>query len=136
MYRQDLSVYSSSNIEEKGAELVSVGWLDGAVAFPVGRVPQAVLDRVKYLCVFDRIAITRGFHLCDIGQCAGLPPYPPPMASIDGREAILGSSEIRVAAPGGKLVYAAPNLIVHYMEEHGYLPPKEFLDAIGPPQDS
>jgi hypothetical protein len=28
------------------------------------------------------------------------------------------------------LIFAAPILITHYIEEHGYLPPAEFLKAV------
>jgi hypothetical protein len=42
---------------------------------------------------------------------------------------VLGSAEIRVKGAGGK-VYAAPNLIYHYMKDCGYLPPQEFLGAL------
>jgi hypothetical protein len=38
------------------------------------------------------------------------------------------NGEIRVA--GEQVVYAAPLLIIHYIEEHGYLPPAEFLEAV------
>jgi len=38
------------------------------------------------------------------------------------------NGEIRVASDG--VTYAAPILIVHYIEEHGYLPPTQFLEAI------
>ena len=38
------------------------------------------------------------------------------------------NGEIRVA--GNQIIFAAPVLIVHYIEEHGYLPPAEFLEAV------
>jgi hypothetical protein len=38
------------------------------------------------------------------------------------------NGEIRVTSEG--IIYAAPVLIVHYIEEHGYLPPAQFLEAI------
>ncbi len=38
------------------------------------------------------------------------------------------NGEIRVTDEG--VTFAAPVLIVHYIEEHGYLPPAQFLDAI------
>ena len=41
----------------------------------------------------------------------------------------LGSAEIRVKGINGK-IYAAPNLIYHYIKDCGYLPPREFLDAL------
>ena len=42
---------------------------------------------------------------------------------------LLGSAEIRVFGQNGK-IYAAPNLIYHYMKDCGYLPPQEFLDEL------
>jgi hypothetical protein len=39
-----------------------------------------------------------------------------------------GTGEIRVAYEG--VTFAAPVLIVHYIEEHGYLPPTQFLAAL------
>lgn len=38
------------------------------------------------------------------------------------------NGEIRVTLGG--VTFAAPVLIVHYIEEHGYLPPNQFLEAI------
>ena len=61
---------------------------------------------------------------------------PPPnrlvlnMASSFGRwlAARISNGEIRVSREG--ITFAAPLLIAHYIEEHGYLPPDEFLRAI------
>jgi hypothetical protein len=48
----------------------------------------------------------------------------------------LGSAEIRVFGPRGK-IYAAPNLLFHYVTAHHYKPPNEFVQALalapGPP---
>jgi hypothetical protein len=41
---------------------------------------------------------------------------------------VQGSGEIRV--PGDRKVYAAPILIHHYVEAHGYKPPEEFIEAV------
>jgi len=38
------------------------------------------------------------------------------------------NGEIRVRF--GNVTFAAPVLIAHYIEEHGYLPPADFLTAI------
>lgn len=51
---------------------------------------------------------------------------------------LLGLAEIRVAAVQGQL-YAAPNLIYHYVVIHNYSPPVEFVRAVlagpCPPED-
>lgn len=131
MYREDLAPYPASGPDEEGLVLVSVGWLDEAMPFAVGEVDQGVIERVKRRCVFSRVAVTRGFHPCNFGHCKGRPPYPPLKAEVDGRAAALGSSEIRVVDSGKNRIFCAPNLIIHYMEEHGYMPPQEFLRAVG-----
>lgn len=40
----------------------------------------------------------------------------------------IGDGEIRVI--GRNVIYAAPALIYHYVVEHDYSPPPEFIDAI------
>jgi len=42
---------------------------------------------------------------------------------------LLGSAEIRVISGQGQL-YAAPNLIYHYVVSHNYSPPPEFVLAV------
>jgi hypothetical protein len=49
--------------------------------------------------------------------------------SYIGREYTLGSAEIRVPSGNGT-IYVAPNLIIHYIREHGYRPPDEFIRAL------
>jgi len=41
----------------------------------------------------------------------------------------LGSAEIRVVGQDGT-VYAAPDLIYHYVVVHDYRPPEEFIQAV------
>ncbi|MEV7677989.1 hypothetical protein AB0O64_05415 [Streptomyces sp. NPDC088341] len=40
----------------------------------------------------------------------------------------LGNAEIRVVSDAGEL-YVAPNLVLHYIVDHGYRPPDEFIEA-------
>ena len=44
------------------------------------------------------------------------------------QEIFLGSAEIRVEIGGHWL--AAPDLVYHYVTDHAYLPPIEFIDAV------
>ncbi|MEM7430354.1 MAG: hypothetical protein AAF351_00315 [Pseudomonadota bacterium] len=71
----------------------------------------------------------RGAHRCEF--------CPKPAVIADkGRFKIVapdaerqGNGEIRVAGPGN-VTYVAPVLIRHYVTEHDYQPPKEFVDAV------
>ncbi len=47
--------------------------------------------------------------------------------AFDGRLFVLGSAEIRVL--GKELVFAAPNLVHHYVAVHHYRPPDVFVEA-------
>jgi hypothetical protein len=40
-----------------------------------------------------------------------------------------GNGEIRVTSATG-ITYVAPALVRHYIVAHGYLPPREFIDAV------
>jgi hypothetical protein len=42
---------------------------------------------------------------------------------------LLGSAEIRVISNTG-VIYAAPNLIYHYVHAHSYAPPAGFVEAV------
>jgi hypothetical protein len=51
-----------------------------------------------------------------------------PQVKFNNETINLGGSEIFVIKD--KLVYIAPSLIFHYVLDHEYLPPDEFIDAV------
>src|SRR5262249_25113044 len=48
---------------------------------------------------------------------------------IDGRHIGVGNGEIQVTGEG-TTIYVAPTMILHYVAEHHYLPPDEFIKAL------
>src|SRR5262249_693243 len=42
----------------------------------------------------------------------------------------LSGSHVNVFVPGISVVYAAPAAIVHYIEQHSFRPPTEFVEAV------
>jgi hypothetical protein len=101
------------------ADAVNVGWLDGEHEFPKGSVSARVLEKLKALAATPMVR-HRGFHCCEFcGPLAGL-RWP------DGQRR---SSTVFVVRSRDR-TYAAPALVVHYIEAHGYLPPLEFLRAL------
>ena len=123
MYFQDLCPYSYSG-HEVDPSVLTVGWLDIDHEFPKGPVSEGLLRRVLSLC-FKPVNQTRGFHHSPFLTPSPL-GYP---VEYKGQNMLLGSAEIRVQGKHGKS-YAAPNLIYHYMKDCGYLPQREFLDAL------
>jgi hypothetical protein len=132
-------------------KVVRVGWLDGKHPFLKGRVEPRLIEKLRIL-VKNPVCVPLGMHLCDV--CV-VPPdavitYKYSLSYIDanGRNVNLdnikmidpecpwskwtqsrqGTGEIRVRNNG--MTFSAPVLIVHYIEQHDYLPPSEFLEAL------
>ena len=127
MYFPDLSAYEY--LKGRPAAL-NVGWLDPAHVFAQGEVPDGFVQRLRDIARRP-VNQTRGFYVCpfcDFGPAAG---------NIDRAEqhrrrveaGALSSAEIRVVGRDGG-AYAAPILICHYVEKHGYRPPAEFVRAV------
>ena len=123
-YYPDLSPYEyeKSGI---GADTVNMGWLDFAHNYPQGIVTEDFIERLWIFCR-RQVMTMRGFHICEF---CDMPRDKVPMAQRGDEVLNLGFAEIRVSSRGGR-VYAAPNLIYHYVVEHHYRPPEEFIQAV------
>lgn len=131
VYIPDLSPYPITE-EYRIWGTVSIGWLTAKVPFPHGQVPEEFIDRLFLFCL-NPVLRTRGFHTCEF--CSPPPPFLV-YAQMGNKRIGLGSAEIRVIYQGR--VYAAPDMIYHYVMEHQYRPPEEFIEAVlqGPLPDS
>jgi len=69
------------------------------------------------------VNVMRGWHICEF--CHQIVEVLGP----GGQSIILGDAEIRIKGNAAK-VYAAPNLVYHYVQAHRYRPPDEFLEAL------
>ena len=105
-----------------------VGWIDSSHAYNTGQVAEAVLGklwtmiRTRSSTLDLHVNTIRGVHPCTISS------EDVRTTDATGKPTFLGMSEIWV--PHGSRWYAAPSLVVHFIEDHGYLPPVEFLNAI------
>ena len=123
----DLSPYSYlPNYIPAGQTILNVGWLEHGHDFPVGDPPGGFLDALAELCARNAHAPTRGFHSCNLCSDEDLKPS---TVDIGGRKAMLGNAEIRVISENGTIL-TAPNLVLHYVDRHRYLPPAEFVEAV------
>lgn len=123
----DLSPYSYGR-SEPHPNILNTGWLSDEHHFIRGSVSY------PFLMALTRMAETptnlyRGLHTCEFCQ------PPADIIAADERyydvwaSARSGNGEIRVSGPGG-IIYVAPTLIVHYITEHQYRPPQQFIDAV------
>ena len=120
-YYADLSPYTFFAPEDG---VVNVGWLDPSHEFAEGTLDAEIVERLRQLARYSRAKQTRGFHRC--GFCPGTAEHPSVLA--DGKLILLGSAEIRVTA--ADVTYAAPDLVLHYIERHRYSPPAAFIEAV------
>lgn len=108
----DLTTHTySTNVEEQG--VLNVGWLGERNPIPTGKTSWKFRNLLKQLCS-KPILFHRGVHRCE--YCTGCV-----RAS--------GNGQIRVRDRTG-IWYSAPTLILHYVTEHDYLPPRQFIDAV------
>lgn len=114
-YYADLSAYRYFSDDRA----LNIGWLSGEHAFPQGDVPAELLPRLA-ACLDYPVNQTRGLHSCEFCEDGS--------AYFKQNNAI-GSAEFRIFAEDGT-VYAAPTLLHHYIEAHGYKPPQAFVDAV------
>jgi hypothetical protein len=122
VYFEDLSAYQYSS-QHAGEGVLNVGWLSVDRPYARGASSTAFQRNLEVL-VRAPVAMFRGFHFCEF--C--LPPR-----AQGGHKALIpgtyATGEIRVRGNRG-IIYAAPALIFHYVAVHGYLPPREFVEAV------
>lgn len=110
---------------ESGKTYIAVGWLEG-VPIPTGSTPVGFVCALLKLAGSHQAYRTRGYHFCTYCPEADEEVVVP---NDQGEPLHLGSAEIWV--PGvGEVVYCAPNLIIHYVRDHNYQPPADFINAV------
>jgi hypothetical protein len=118
-------------------DALAVGWLDASEPFSRGDCPTDVRDRLDGLSR-QPVRLMRGYHYCQFCErtARSHTVMRAELRSDDGPEVARGNGEIWLTAPGGTN-YAAPVMVVHYIDEHMYLPPGAFIDAVrmGDPPD-
>jgi hypothetical protein len=110
-YRQDLS---TRVLVWRGERVRAIGWLEGNHSYRRGAVPASFVDRLKQhvRSAYQPVKIW-GWHDCTL-------------CPRDG--AARGASNVMIPTP--ELLYIAPGMVVHYIEDHDYHPPEEFIEAV------
>lgn len=128
----DLTTYTYGAADSPKTSAQNIGWLALGMSFPTASPDARFVDRLWRFCKIS-VGQTRGLHECDLchSRESGV-------ARHNAEELLLGSAEIRVGGIQERL-YAAPNLIFHYVVSHNYSPPAEFVHAVlmgpCPPED-
>jgi hypothetical protein len=96
-------------------KIVAIGWLDSSEPFEKGEVSVSFITKLRLLWNEGLILATLGFHECDFCEIG--------KKAKSSREKVLMDKE-------NKIKYIIPEMIFHYIEEHGYKPQKEFIEFV------
>lgn len=134
-YFKDLTPYEYFPNEPLTPKPLNIGWLSVEKSYETSATSQQFKDRLLKFCSDEYIVvITRGFHIyefCNLSNNLSEECWYQKRKGRYGDKAhgaSVGNGEIRVL--GKSAIYAAPALIYHYVLEHQYQPPDEFIEAI------
>jgi hypothetical protein len=118
MYFPDLTPYA--DYDRPDHRIFRVGWLEKSEPFETAQPPEGLVESLQKQLPF-RVLRTRGWfkcHLCKRREYLQLDEY----------KQTLGGAEIWIE--NGQVTYACPDMIIHYVDDHHYKPPKAFLTAL------
>ena len=109
-YYEDLTPYAYGRIH--GKECLNVGWIGSEENFTTGEVSEEFIKKLEAVERSDEYTSERhkGFHRCEL--CG-----------------VLMGSQVKKIEYNGKC-YKFPSKVSHYVRDHKYKPPQEFIDAI------
>lgn len=105
--------------------VINIGWLGEDEDFPKGEVSNEFLMN---LWEYYKCPIYKTRKIYNNQKLDGYWKFF--IATSGERDMHLGRAEIRVVDQKRNVVYASPDLIIHYVINHKYLPPKEFIQAV------
>ena len=110
----------------------NVGWLDAAHEYSKGPVSPEFVRLLSELCRAGVLHM-RGWHMCNLcvpdEERRSYSDLVPTLVKAEGGDYSVGHAEIRVPGLGG-VMYAAPDMVIHYVVVHGYRPPDGFIEAV------
>ncbi len=100
-----------------GEHVRAVGWLHPQYPFPQGTVPAMVIERLREFT--QRCG--ESTRALDWGSFGGLHN-----CEFCGHFYAVGNFGV----PDGPVLFVAPEMVTHYVEQHKYVPPDEFILAL------
>ena len=117
-YIKDLDPCDYFSFDHRG-HLLAIGWLDSSHEFSIGKIDKIWFDHLRSLLANSMGFIqSTGPHRCNICQFGGE----------------MGANNIFIPYKGD--IYVAPELILHYIQCHRYMPPRIFIDAVSALDDA
>jgi hypothetical protein len=105
-------------------EIYNIGWLENS-DFPKGDFNLNLLNKIKTILFANRVNLSRGISYCKI--CKTREHI---YINYKDKQELLGISEFWIPNKNYSNILVAPDLIIHYIEIHNYLPPEDFIDNV------
>jgi hypothetical protein len=102
---------------DEGPHVRAVGWLCAEHPFPIGDVLVEFVDRLRALCQ-------------RWGDCPEALWWPVCAGPHECEFCHHYRASGNLGVPSGKVLFVAPEMILHYVEVHRYRPPDEFISAV------
>jgi hypothetical protein len=127
LYFEDLSPYQYG-LKTPARNVLNIGWLEKSKPFAQGPTGQPFLDQLTSWFKIARPEQWRGLHDCDFCDPEDLENRRPRI-TLGDEKTYLSCWEIWIPGNNDK-IFAAPGLILHYVSQHQYNPPREFINAV------
>jgi hypothetical protein len=122
MYYKDLTSYEYY-LPFKLINVLNVGWLDKDFDFKKGKLPRKLVEKLyeilmKEGVVESRVNQIRGVHPCNLCE------------TREFHSPFIGSCELWIPSQDAQIYFSSPSLVIHYIQEHNYCPPKGFVESV------
>ena len=122
MHYEDLTPYQYC-LPFKFSNIINIGWLSNDFDFAKCDASSELVEKLYKILTKEgsfesRVNQIRGVHPCNF---CGAHKF---------HEPFIGSCEIWIPSLDVGAYFAAPSLVIHYISEHNYCPPKSFVDAV------
>ena len=112
--------------------ILNIGWIGHNTAYSLGDAPHDFIEKLRKLIINSEsfpfkpiVWRSRGQDRCPVCQLRDL------VLEEGENIEILGSSEFFIPCYSkDKSYFIAPSLIYHFITEHKYLPPQQFIDSV------
>jgi len=123
-YFRDLT---KSEYSERNHKVLNVGFLDASHSYQQGVVSEKYINLISRISSFPTIQ-HRGFNTCNL--CTPPEAIKENSDFVDAWYYTRRGSGILIIQGNSGTSYAVPTLLLHYITEHQYQPPDEFLSAL------
>ena len=133
MYFKDHTYYNYY-VNKPLEMIINIGWLSYEHFYEMGDTEPEFIEKLTEIIIsddiydykFNRIRCNAPCNLCR--ECIEIPYINKKRNAL--MDMPLGHSELLIPSQVNNQYYASPGLILHYIRDHYYKPPQEYIDSV------